>query len=346
MTLRLRTLLLSTAFPLLFCLSVPTLAADQTEVAVSALEFGGSLGKLLWVSVRDAQQMSVTYADRYVELAKRVRAQIDEGRASSALVGANFNVLATTLGYAAAVDPEPLSKAVSGVAVWGAKKTGDAIGQTVLAAAEVQARAVLAEGLKGISPAELQSMTPDQLRARVADLQIGGIKLREALQDIPGALPMLEAQSVDLATQTGVEALAKADGIGADVGAVKTALAKATADLADYQKTVNDHLSRLEGGLTQLKTDAASASLKVDALKDAVQGNATMLKSLASISYSGWSTSQKLQAVESGLFPELTGPAKDAIVGSLQAQLKVEATIQTLQTSAQVLGTSRRLLRT
>jgi hypothetical protein len=77
-------------------------------------------------------------------------------------------------------------------------------------------------------------MTPDELRNRVADLQIGGAKLREILKDVPDALPMLQAQSVDLATNIGVEALARAEGIGSDVAKIKADVAKTTEDLKDY----------------------------------------------------------------------------------------------------------------
>ena len=51
-------------------------------MAVSALEFGGSVGKLLWVSVSDPQ-MRPAEADRYTQLARCLRTQIDTGRASS-----------------------------------------------------------------------------------------------------------------------------------------------------------------------------------------------------------------------------------------------------------------------
>jgi hypothetical protein len=161
----------------------PVQAADQTDIAVSALEFGGSLGKLLWVGISD-QRRAATDGDRYTKLAAQVRTQIDLGRSSGALIASNFDVISTALVYSAAVDPEPLSKAIVGVAAWGAKKTGDTIGDAVLGAAQERARAVLAQGLKesGISAAELQTMTPEELKGRVADFQVGGAKLRDLLR--------------------------------------------------------------------------------------------------------------------------------------------------------------------
>jgi len=134
-------------------------------IATAGIEFGGSVGKLSWGVVSDQRAVSAAEADRYTKLAERVRMQVDIGRSTSRVVITNFNVAATTLGYYAATSPEPLSKAVAGLAAWGAKKSGDALGAAVLDAAEDQARAVLAEGLKesGIPSTELQTMTAQQL---------------------------------------------------------------------------------------------------------------------------------------------------------------------------------------
>jgi hypothetical protein len=317
----------------------PVQAADQTDIAVSALEFGGSLGKLLWVGISD-QRRAATDGDRYTKLAAQVRTQIDLGRSSGALIASNFDVISTALVYSAAVDPEPLPKAIVGVAAWGAKKTGDTIGDAVLGAAQERARAVLAQGLKesGISAAELQTMTPEELKGRVADFQVGGAKLRDLLQDVPGAIPMLQAESIDLATNIGVAALAQTQGIGTDVAEIKADVAKTTADLTQYQTTVQNHLQRLEDGLGELNEDAKNANIKMNVLQTAVQGNTVVIQSLATISYSGWTTAQKLQAVQSGLFPDLTGPSKDAVIESLKSQQSVEVAASALSAASQDFG--------
>jgi hypothetical protein len=269
-----------------------------------------------------------------------VKQQIDLGRSSSAVIGAHFNMVATALIYGATVDPEPLSKAVAGVAAWGAKKTGDAVGQLVLQDAQNRARATLAQGLKdsGLSATDLRTMTPDELRSRVGDFQIGGAKLRDLLQDVPGALPLLEAQSVDLATNLGVEASARTEGIGSDVSVMKADLAKVTSELADYQKTVTTHLDRLDAGLNQLKQSVGESQVKMEALSAAVQDTTVSIRSLAAISYAGWTTGQKLQAVQSGLFPDLGESEKEAVLKSLQAQQSVETAVSEVQSAAQDFG--------
>src|SRR5262245_42056848 len=69
-----------------------TMAADGTEVAISALEFGGSVGKLLWLAVDSRSHATENEANQYRKLAFAVKDQIELGRASSSLVQANFNV--------------------------------------------------------------------------------------------------------------------------------------------------------------------------------------------------------------------------------------------------------------
>jgi hypothetical protein len=74
------------------------------------------------------------------------------------------------------------------------------------------------------------------------------------------------------------------------------------------------------------------------ALQDAVTTNTGAVRALAQISYSGWTTSQKLQAVQSGLFPELEEKQKVALIDSLKADQAQENLISGLQTASQDLG--------
>jgi hypothetical protein len=328
------TFFISCSVPLFVC------AAEPTQVTTSALEFGGSLGRLLWVSVADRRAASAADGDRYTKLAAVVREQIDLGRASSTLLKSDFDLIAAATAYIAALDPEPLSNAITGVAAWGAKETGDAIGNAILGAFQEKARAILAEGLKesGISAAEIQNMSPSDLQSRVADLQIGGNKLRDLLHDDPAALSMLQAASIDLTMNATVANLAATQGIGTDVTSIKADLKETTENLTQYQTTVENHLSNVKDGLTQLQNDAMTANTKLSDLQRAVLQDSALAQTLTTISYSGWTTSQKLQAVQAGLFPNLTDASKSALVASLKAQQSVETTVNDLQMASQDFG--------
>jgi hypothetical protein len=313
---------------------------DPKELAQSVLEFGGSVGKLVWVSVKDQTRVDSADADRFQRLAENVQHEIDVGRATSGLVAANMNVVGASLTYAAVADPEPLTKVVAGVAAYAAKKGGDALSQTVLDHAQEQARGLLAQGLKqsGLTTAQMKAMTREQLSARVGDFQVGTAKIRDLLADVPGAMPMLQAASIDLATNLGVVAIAKSATIGTDVNQIKADFQTTTKALQDFQNSVDRRLKRINGQLADLQQNAEDANAKLDALRTQVGSNSAAINALATISYSGWSTDQKIQAVESGLFPELEGPAKTAMLQNLNAQRKIEQTVAGLETAARDFG--------
>ncbi len=316
------------------------MAADRTEIATSALEFGGSIGKLLWVAVEDHSGVKQAEADQYTKLASQIREQIDVGRASSSLVRANFKVVGTTLAYAAAVDPEPVSKAVSGFAAWGAKKTGDALGQLVIDKSQEQARAILAQGLKnsGLSEAQLKKMTASELRSQVADLKVGGQTLREVLKDDPDSLSMLQAHATDIATHIGVEALARSEGTAADVKTIQQDLANTNKTIADYQDEVKKHLVNIDSRISGLEDATRIANQKLNELKTQVQGQSKAIQTLAQISYSGWTTAQKIQGVKSGVFSDLNDDQKKALLESLRAEKAREEAVAGIQQAARDFG--------
>jgi|GEM_PF-2053890 len=312
-----------------------------TDFAISGLEFGGSVGKLLWVTQQNVRDNATRAdADAYTQLAARVKDQIEAARASSGVVTATFNSAATALGYIALADPEPMTKVAAGLSAWGAKKLGDSVASMVVEQSESDAMKVLAQGLKnsGLSSNDLRKMTPDELRSRVADFQVGGAKMRDILKDEPKALEMLQAQAADLATNMSVEALARSEGTAQDVAAIKKTLVddrarvdKFQADVEQRLKNVNDRIS----GLAEATQDAAQ---KIDDLRKEVGTNTVAIQTLAQISYASWSTTQKLQAVRSGLFPELTPSQTEKLIASLEATHKQETLVADAQTAASDFG--------
>lgn len=314
--------------------------AERIDIATSALEFGGSIGKLLWDTVDARSKVSEREASQYSKLAYNVKDQIDLGRASSSILKQSFNTLGTTLSYAATVDPEPLSKAVSGIAAWGAKKTGDALGQMVIDQSQKQAQAILAQGLKnsGLSQTQLKNMPAEELGAKVADLRVGGQTLREILKDDPGSLSILQAHATDIATDIGVAALAQSKGTAADVKTIQRDLAKTTREIDNYQKEVQGHLEKIDSGISGLEDATRVANEKLGELKETIGVNSKAIQTMAQISYSGWSTTQKLQAVNGGLFPNLDLKQKEALVQSLKADQVREETVASVQQAAKDFG--------
>jgi hypothetical protein len=131
------------------------------------------------------------------------------------------------------------------------------------------------------------------LRAKVRDLQIGGRKMHEIVEDNRKALAMLEAESVDLANRIGVENIARTTAIGADVNAVKNKVASLQKNLQSYQDEMFDRVGKVEVALGVLAQNTEVANVKLDALKQQVAVNTMAIQSLAAVSYSGWSMAQK-----------------------------------------------------
>lgn len=224
--------------------SEPAFSADATDAATSVLELGGSMGKLVWTGVKYNNETTQAQANRYQAVATAVQKEIEIGRAASGVVQGTLGVVGTTLVYAAVVDPEPLSKGIAGIAAWGAKKAGDALGQMVLDNSQERARAILADLLKnnGINPHDL---TPAQLQDKVADLKVGGATLRDAFKDDPRGLQMLQANAVDIATDIGMTAFDRATDAQRGVAEVKADVDKMRDDITSYQDQVQSHLEDL-----------------------------------------------------------------------------------------------------
>ena len=91
-------------------------APDLQEVALSGLDYGASVGKLLWASVPQSKDYPSGPTNPYAQLATELKAKIDLGRASAGVIRGHFDFASTTLAYAAVVDPEPISKATAAVA--------------------------------------------------------------------------------------------------------------------------------------------------------------------------------------------------------------------------------------
>jgi hypothetical protein len=77
------------------------IADEKKDFALSALEFGGSVGKLLWVSIEQSRNAATLGGDKYQSLATSVQQKIEFGRASSSVVANTWNTISTFAAYAA-----------------------------------------------------------------------------------------------------------------------------------------------------------------------------------------------------------------------------------------------------
>jgi hypothetical protein len=149
---------------------------------------------------------------------------------------------------------------------------------------------------------------------------------------------MVEAYGVDIATDMGVAALARAQGTTADVARIREELTTITRGIAAYQAEVTRHLRRIERGLSNFNRATDKAKREFEALTREVQGNTRAMQTIAEINFSGWSTTQRLQAVRSGLFPGLTQNQQAAQIRQLEAEKARDEIVADVQRVARDFG--------
>jgi hypothetical protein len=270
-----------------------------------------------------------------------MKRELEQGRAVSGLVSAKFYAKSGALAAYSLSSPEATSRVAAGLAAWGAKKQGDALAQAVLDETRERVRSILAKGLResGLSDLQLGQMSAAQLAAVLPEMRYGNQVLRELLSDEPEIMPMLQAQATDLAAEIGVLALSKTEVNARSIDSVKAELSRTRRSLEQYKAATAARFDRLESEL-KVVSDATDKAQKLhETLMREVQGNGKAIQALAQISYQGWTTAQKLQAVESGAFPDLlAGKTRQAVVESLRADLRREKAASRAQELSQDLG--------
>ncbi len=298
------------------------------EVADDLMGLGFSTAKLVWVSTRQPSLPEGMTPSVYSNLAANVQKRIDEGRAVANVAEANFKLIATSLTYAAVVDPEPLTKATAGLAAFAAKKTGDYIVELTINESRKHAMGILANGLEssGLTDTQLRSMTHEQIAAHVGDFQVGGKQIREILNDTE-SLRLVQDHMIDIVSDNALEALRRTEVVARSVEEIRNDVKAARDEITKVKNALDERATRIENKMTELVGAIENHSARLSTLESEVAKNTQSISSIAEISFSGWTTQQKLQAVRSDLFPDLTPEQKDAMVLSLEAQQKQEKLI-------------------
>ncbi|RVH69176.1 hypothetical protein CN198_14005 [Sinorhizobium meliloti] len=309
------------------------------ELAEPLVKLGYSTAKLIWISTSQPSLPEGMQPTVYSKLAVNLQRRIDEGRAAAQLAGANFDLIASTLTYVAVADPEPLTKATAGIAAFAAKKTGDFIVETAIKRSQEDVRAALASGLEesSLTDDELRSMTHEQIAAHVAEFKVGGQQIKEILDD-PESLRLVQDHMIDIVSDNALEALRQTEIIGMSVDKVREDVQEARDEIDRVRTTVEERADRLENKMTELADTVTENTSRLMTLEQEVQENGRSLGSIAEISFSGWTTQQKLQAVRSDLFPDLTQEQTDAMIDSLVSQQKQEKLISEVSSIAGDLG--------
>lgn len=321
-------------------LSAPIEAAgaEKADVAKSLVQFGMATGGLLWTAVEIPGGSKD--GDRYVEFAAKLKRDMDQARAATTLMQSNFNVISTTLLYEATVNPDPFTKGVSLIAASGAKATANLIGGLALDRARENFLGALAGALRenNYTAEQLKDMTPAQLITAVDNIKLQGKTFKEVLGDEPGAMEMLQANAADFAREQGTAALLGVKELKGDIGQVTSALKKTAREITQLQENTQNRLETLTTQMQTIEDSARESKEAIASLRTDVMGAKKATQTLAQISFLGWSTQQKLEAVKAGMFPDLSSQQAAALRQSLEADLRRENTVRDLQSTARSIG--------
>lgn len=296
------------------------------ELAKGLIENIGAKAALLWVLSSSATDSNEVNPNAYVRLAETVNRRTAENRALSNSISADFSLAAAAMSTAAAIDVEPASRLSLSLAAYGTQKAGDYISNWVLEEANKQTMRFFVSGLQqqNIDPNSLFTMSDTELRRTIEETRVGQIKMLDTLK---------EQRMKEAATSFILDDVRKWQ--GATINAVRgqgydiAGLQRSHRELTDRQNRMARGIDELEKRATALENGLQETQANVRQLKVQVARNEHFSRALAQISYSGWTTGQKLDAVRRGLLPELGDSG--ALISQLEAELRREEQLRDFQ---------------
>lgn len=307
----------------------------NAKIALPLLKLGGSTATAFYDMYKVSADQRVPGSD-FQAIALRVDREIKAGRASSDLVRAQIDFVADSLAVGALLDPEPVTKVTAAVSSYGFRKLGESLGDAMYSASEEKAMSVFKRALdeNAVDIDKLKAMKGAEVATYFETLKIDGKAITEIFKDQEGAKQLLKAHIADFHDNVGVAALLEIKATNETVGQIKDALVKNNTELREFRAETSRKLDSITDDLQDLKTRADVAATKMTALQQQMQGNTRSIQSLAQISAMGWTTAQKLAAMDSGLYPDLTPIQQKVAREALESQLQVERTVAKLQKTA------------
>src|SRR5262249_10629121 len=276
-------------------------ADDRLRVAPPLLKFGFTFGALLWNEAQRSQADKST-GNKHIDLARQLKADLERNRDGVKLLRANFNVIAASTAAMILATPEPMSIVILSSAAYGAKKTGEELGRMVLERSQEQFLGALSTALKSANytPAALNGMSRDQLIEVIDNARIQDQAFRDILKDEPEALEMLRKHALDRVDNQSAAALLGIAEVKGDVGQIKTLLGNTARQVKTLQKVTGERLDRLTEQMKDVRSLVEESNNAIKTIRQDVADSKRATQTLAQISFLGWSTEQKLEAVKSG----------------------------------------------
>ncbi|KYK50348.1 hypothetical protein A1D31_39135 [Bradyrhizobium liaoningense] len=239
-----------------------------------------------------------------------------------------------------AVASDPTSKIPLFIAAYGAKKAGDELGQIMLDQAQQRFLSGVSGALKreNYTPDELNSMDHARLAEAIETAKIQEQAFRDVLQNEPDALELVKRSAFDRADNTSTAALLGISELKGDVQQIAAELGDTARQIESLQKETEGRLDVLTSQMKEMHALAEESKRSLNSLRQDVAASRKATQTLAQVSFLGWTTEQKLEAVKSDMFPDLTPTQASSLRRSLEADLKRETIARDTQRAARNIG--------
>lgn len=325
----------------LLSLSSLGVASDQAEsikfpegAKLSLLKGGLAFTSLVYSDLAEPELPKGMSPTAYTDLATNYKAHIDKARGAAGVTDATFEFLSGVSGVLIAV-PDPLTTAIGLTLATGAEVVGEAVRNRIIENASVSAGQMLAIGLRNQLPsdAEVREMSARDISDFVKNVTLEGRSIGQIVDQ--SGREIIQSHLIDLANSNAIESLTRIDTTNLRVDTVAEQLIQVSNDLQKFRKEMDDRLSDVKEDLGRLNLVVAENRQNLSVLATQVEGNSEAISEIARISFSGWSTRQKLQAVRAGLVKGLDDDQTAALLESLSTQLEQEKLVSDLSRSAQ-----------
>ena len=278
--------------------------------------------------------------DKYEDLAHKIAVEIHEGRGASKLAQAPFQLISNSLTIAAVADIEPISKTVAAISAFAAQKFGEAAGAQILEEAQQRALQTLKRGLaeSRYTPSQLQSMSKEDYLEAIKNLTIGNERISNILQDIPEAQAELSQAAEKLHQNQTIATLATTKEIQGDVREIKENHRRTYEKITEFARETGDRLGRMSDAMQSVNENMKQLSNDLQDLNSTINNNTETLRTIAQISSMNWSADQKLLALKSGYYSNLTAAEAQKLEKSLESEIKIEKAVKRLSEISEGLG--------
>lgn len=323
---------------LISCVSSPATATDKGKIYWAIGEFGWSISNLLLESVDRGDTEARLSADIYARLADQIETRNRQAKAVAQVVESGANLTSVSVVAGGFSTRSPAAIALSASVAWAADKTGQILSAEILQETRSRTLKIVSQAIRETVPgdAELARMTPNYSEL-IENLRLGGRTLREVIGDDDEVASMFEASVQDLLDDMSLRGIRDAYSDNVDINTAQSSLINLRTGLTSYENALGVHYADVSRGLKNIEESSKALEREIDEVGTIAKSNSEMISVLTQISFSDWTTRQKLQAVQSGVFPALSDTEKVKLEKKLEAEIRQEKLVNSLNYSAKTL---------